>query len=163
MHFCRKFYPLLLLSYKPANFQKWTMSTLFCCLASIYLFVCLMHFHKSSLSTLLCCFAAWQPFNATKKNPMAWVRELTIPTVWPPLIGEVSVNFFADKGASRSQRGGSPYGHNLCFLDRSRYFFFQVAPQLYSRGWVDSLHLTKFGSAGNRTWTSWSVARNSDH
>jgi hypothetical protein len=27
-----------------------------------------------------------------------------------------------------------PYGRNLGFLDRSRYFFFQVAPQLYSRG-----------------------------
>jgi hypothetical protein len=25
-----------------------------------------------------------------------------------------------------------PYGRNLGFLDRSRYFFFQVAPQLYS-------------------------------
>jgi hypothetical protein len=25
----------------------------------------------------------------------------------------------------------------LCFLDRSHYFFFQVAPQLYSRGSVD--------------------------
>jgi hypothetical protein len=30
-----------------------------------------------------------------------------------------------------------PYGRNLDFLDRSRYFFFQVAPQLYSRRWVD--------------------------
>jgi hypothetical protein len=27
-----------------------------------------------------------------------------------------------------------PYGRILGFLDRSRYFFFQVAPQLYSRG-----------------------------
>jgi hypothetical protein len=27
-----------------------------------------------------------------------------------------------------------PYGSNFDFLDRSRYFFFQVAPQLYSRG-----------------------------
>jgi hypothetical protein len=27
-----------------------------------------------------------------------------------------------------------PYGRNLGFLDRSRYFFFQVSPQLYSRG-----------------------------
>jgi hypothetical protein len=29
-----------------------------------------------------------------------------------------------------------PYGRNLDFLDRSRYVFFQVAAQLYSRGWV---------------------------
>jgi hypothetical protein len=27
-----------------------------------------------------------------------------------------------------------PYGRILGFLDRSRYFFFQVAPQLYLRG-----------------------------
>jgi hypothetical protein len=27
-----------------------------------------------------------------------------------------------------------PYGFILGFLDRSRYFFFQLAPQLYSRG-----------------------------
>jgi hypothetical protein len=28
----------------------------------------------------------------------------------------------------------NPYGRNLGFLDRSRYFFLQVALQLYSRG-----------------------------
>jgi hypothetical protein len=60
-----------------------------------------------------------------------------------------------------------PYGRNLGFLDRSRYFFFQVVPQIYSRGRVDPvpdlLLLRKSGSAGNRTRTSESVARNSDH
>jgi hypothetical protein len=30
-----------------------------------------------------------------------------------------------------------PYGRTLGFLDRRRYFFYQVTPQLYSRGWVD--------------------------
>jgi hypothetical protein len=29
-----------------------------------------------------------------------------------------------------------PYGCILGFLDRSRYFFFYVAPQFYSRDWV---------------------------
>jgi hypothetical protein len=29
-----------------------------------------------------------------------------------------------------------PYSRILGFLDRSRYIFFQVAPQLYSQGWV---------------------------
>jgi hypothetical protein len=47
------------------------------------------------------------------------------------------------------------YGHILDFLDRSRYYVFQVAPQLYSRGWVDPvpepLLLRKFGRAENRT------------
>jgi hypothetical protein len=50
------------------------------------------------------------------------------------------------------------YGRILGFLDWSRYFFFQVASQLYSRGWVDpvldSLLLRKSGSAGNRTRTT---------
>jgi hypothetical protein len=45
--------------------------------------------------------------------------------------------------------------------------FCQVAPQLYSRGWVDPvpdpLFLRKSGSIGNWTLTSRSVARNSDH
>jgi hypothetical protein len=30
-----------------------------------------------------------------------------------------------------------PYGRIFGFLDRSRYFFFPVAPQLYFRGRVD--------------------------
>jgi hypothetical protein len=49
-----------------------------------------------------------------------------------------------------------PYGSILGFLDRSRYVFLEIAPQLYSRGWVDPvsdpLFLRKSGSAGNRTW-----------
>jgi hypothetical protein len=49
-----------------------------------------------------------------------------------------------------------PYGRILGFLDRGRYFFFQVAPQLYSL-------LRQSFRAGNRTRTSGSVARNADH
>jgi hypothetical protein len=41
---------------------------------------------------------------------------------------------------------------NLGFIDRNRYFFIQVAPQLSSRDWVDPvsdpLLLRKSGSAG---------------
>jgi hypothetical protein len=43
----------------------------------------------------------------------------------------------------------------------------KVSPQLYSRGWLepvlDPLLFRKSGSAGNRTQTSESVGRNSDH
>jgi hypothetical protein len=60
-----------------------------------------------------------------------------------------------------------PYGHVLGFLNQSRYFFFQVVPELYSRGWVDPLPdplvLRNSGSAGNRSRTSGSVSNNSDH
>jgi hypothetical protein len=73
---------------------------------------------------------------------------------------------FADRGC-HVVSVTNPYGSNLDFLDRSRYFFFQVATQLYSRGWLDPvpdpLLLRKSGSVGNRTRTSRSVARNSDH
>jgi hypothetical protein len=40
---------------------------------------------------------------------------------------------FADRGC-RVVSVTDPYGHILGFLDRTSYFFFQVAPRLYSRG-----------------------------
>jgi hypothetical protein len=56
---------------------------------------------------------------------------------------------------------------NLGFLDRSRYFLFQVAPQLSSRGWVDPvpdpLLLRNVEAPGIEPKASGSVARNSDH
>jgi hypothetical protein len=65
-----------------------------------------------------------------------------------------SVPTFADRGCHVVSLTDS-YGRNLGFLDWNRYFSFQVAPQLYSRGWVDSVRdtllLRKSGSAGNRT------------
>jgi hypothetical protein len=55
---------------------------------------------------------------------------------------------------------------NFSSLDQSHYFL-EIAPQLSSQGCVDPipnpLLLRKFGSAGNRTWTSGPVARNPDH
>jgi hypothetical protein len=71
-----------------------------------------------------------------------------------PLMSARLVPAFADRGC---QVVGvtDPYGSILAFLDRNRYFLFQVALQLYSRGWVNPvpgpLFLRKFGSAGNRT------------
>jgi hypothetical protein len=60
-----------------------------------------------------------------------------------------------------------PYCRILGFLERSCYFFYIVAPQLYSRGWVDPvpdpLLLRISDSTKNWTRTSWSVARNPNH
>jgi hypothetical protein len=70
----------------------------------------------------------------TKQTPWPLVRKRTIPTERPPLLGEILVPTFADRGVSCGQRGGSHTVVNLSFLDRSRYFFFQVAPHLSSRG-----------------------------
>jgi hypothetical protein len=39
-----------------------------------------------------------------------------------------------DRRVSRGQCGGSPTVVNLSFIDRSRYFFFQVAPHISSKG-----------------------------
>jgi hypothetical protein len=110
--------------------------------------------------------------------PGKCLEELTNqPTPWPGSVSELYrpsgyrlssklVPTFVDRGWCVVSVT-DPYGRILGFLDRSLYFFFQVAPQLYSRGWVDSvpdpLLLRKSGSAGNQTWTSGSVARNSDH
>jgi hypothetical protein len=68
---------------------------------------------------------------------MAWVRERTIPTERPPLVGEVIANFWVLR-VSRGQRDGSlrPYSR---FSRQDPLLFYQVAPHLYSRGWVDSV------------------------
>jgi hypothetical protein len=68
--------------------------------------------------------------NNNKLNSVASVRERTIPNDrrLPAKLLPTS----ADKGC-RVVSLTDPYGRILGFLDRSRYFFFQVAPQLYSQ------------------------------
>jgi hypothetical protein len=65
----------------------------------------------------------------TINNSVAWVRERIIPTERPPLVGEL-VPTFTDRGCHVFSVM-DPYGRILAFLDRSRYFFFQVAHHLY--------------------------------
>jgi hypothetical protein len=48
---------------------------------------------------------------------VALVRERTIPTERPPLVGKVSASFFGYRGVGWSVRR-IPYGRNLGFLDR---------------------------------------------
>jgi hypothetical protein len=55
-----------------------------------------------------------------------------------------------------------PHGRIFGFSDQSRYYFFQVAPQLYSRGLVDPFP-ENLVEPGIEPGTSGSVARNSDH
>jgi hypothetical protein len=65
---------------------------------------------------------------------------------------------FADRGC-HVVSAANLHGLNFDFLDRSRYYFFQVSPQMSSRGWVDpvpdSLLLRKSGSTGNRIRDLW--------
>jgi hypothetical protein len=64
-------------------------------------------------------------------NSVALVRERTIPS--DRRLSAKLVLTFADRGC-RVVSVTEPYGSIFGFLDRRRYFFFQVAPQLYSRG-----------------------------
>jgi hypothetical protein len=70
-----------------------------------------------------------------KKNSMVWVRERTIPTERPPLVGKVIANFYGWR-VPRGQRDGylRPYSR---FSRQEPLLFYRVAPQLYSRDWVD--------------------------
>jgi hypothetical protein len=95
----------------------------------------------------------------TKQTPWSLVRKRTIPTNRPSTFRRNLVPTFADRRVSPGQRGGSPTVVDLSFLDRSRYFFFQVAPHLSSRSWLGlvphPLVSRKFGSAGNLTQDLW--------
>jgi hypothetical protein len=68
----------------------------------------------------------------------ALIRKRTIPTELPPLVGEVSANCLQVEGVAWPAQW-IPTAVNLGFLYRSRYFFIQIAPQLSSRGWVDTV------------------------
>jgi hypothetical protein len=120
----------------------------------------------SLLTALLYCIIninIW--LKKLKLNSVAWsARELYRHS--DRRLSSKLVSTFADRGCHVVSVTDA-YNRILGFLDRSRYCFFRIVPQLYSRGWVDPvpdpLLLIKSGSAGNRTRTSVSVARNSDH
>jgi hypothetical protein len=60
---------------------------------------------------------------------MASVRKRTILTERSPFVSEVSANFFCHVVSVTN-----PYGRIVGFLNRGRYYCFQVPPQLHSRG-----------------------------
>jgi hypothetical protein len=86
----------------------------------------------------------WSPLNLqrvtnytkkkTKLNSVAWVRQRTIPS--DRRLSSKLVPTFVDRGC-HLVGVTDPYRSILGFLYRSRYFFFQVAPQLCSGGLVD--------------------------
>jgi hypothetical protein len=118
-----------------------------------------------------CVEGSWRDWNHATKHPrLAWagwrrpwisasdsgglVRQRTIPTERPPLVGEVSVNLERIEGVAWWAQQ-IPTAVNFRFSRPEPLLFFQVAPQLSSRGWVDPvpdpLLLIKPGSAGNRS------------
>jgi hypothetical protein len=68
------------------------------------------------------------------KKTVSSVRKRTIPTQRPSFVSEVSANFFFVYRGCHVISMTNPSGRILGFLDRSRYYCFQVAPQLHSRG-----------------------------
>jgi hypothetical protein len=82
----------------------------------------------------------------------------TAPAEWLLLVGEVSTKF-ADRRCHMVSVM-DPYDRILDFLARSPYSFFQVAPQLYSRGWVDQvIHIYNcYMKLPELFWTSRSLA-----
>jgi hypothetical protein len=65
-------------------------------------------------------------------NSVVLDRKRNIPTERPRLSAKL-VPAFADRGC-RVVSATDPHGRILGFLDRRGYYFFQVAPHLYSRG-----------------------------
>jgi hypothetical protein len=107
-------------------------------------------------------FHSYQTNN--NNNSVGLVRERIILSERPAVVSEVSAKCFAVRGR-RVLNAANPYSRILGFPDRTSYSLFQVAPQFYTLGWVDprsrpdQLLFRKCGSAGNRTRTSGSVAR----
>ena len=64
---------------------------------------------------------------------MALVRERTIPTERPPLVGEVSANFLRIEGC-HVVSATHPHVRLSLFSGPEPLLFIQVAPQLTSRG-----------------------------
>jgi hypothetical protein len=121
---------------------------------------------KHNITYVQYYFTSKQPYHIKRLQYLSlsdntlWplVRKRTIPTDRPPLVSEVSANFLRTEGIAWSVQW-IPTAVNIGFLDWSRYFSIQVAPQLSSRGWVDPvpdpLLLRKSGSAGNRKRDLW--------
>jgi hypothetical protein len=98
-------------------------------------------YRLSSVTSQKTVFITWDTFrnsghiNGTKTPWPESASELYRPNAHR--LSAKLLPTFADRGCRVSVT--NPYGRNLGFLDWSRYFFFQAAPKLYSRGWVDPI------------------------
>jgi hypothetical protein len=102
--------------------------------------------------TRKCSRITVRPINKT--NSVAWARKRTIPTGRPPIAVEVGAKFLRIEGC-RVVRAADPLRLSSRISRPEPLLFFQVAPQLYSWGWVDHvpvpLLVRKSGNTGNRT------------
>jgi hypothetical protein len=108
---------------------------------------------RCSFGNVACPFLSCSFPKCKTTNSVARVCERTTPTERPPLVGGRRVNFWGYR-VPCGQRDG--YLRPYSTLSRQEtLLFYQVAPQLYSRGWVDPVPgpilLRKSGSIGNRS------------
>jgi hypothetical protein len=80
-----------------------------------------------------------------------------MPTERPPLVGEVIVNFFADRGC-HVVSVTDPYGRILGFLDSAATFLSSSSSVVFTRLGGPRSRPTTFFSGGNRTRSSGSVS-----
>jgi hypothetical protein len=103
--------------------------------------LCLSRFLQNFYQTTRCHIQASSSLHSHSPDN---VRHYTKTTPWPESASELYrpsdrrlsaklVPTLADRGCCVVSVT-DPYGRNLRCLDRSNYFSFQVAPQLYSRG-----------------------------
>jgi hypothetical protein len=95
--------------------------------------------HLAKFINMSECFLckAFDFFQPTKKTKIPWPE--SVSELYRPSDRRLSAKLlptFSCRGCHEVSMP-DPYGRILGFLDRSCYFVFQVAPQLYSRGWVD--------------------------
>jgi hypothetical protein len=91
----------------------------------------------------------------------------TILTERPPLVGEILVPTFADRGVSSGRRGGSHTVVNLSFLDRTATFLSSSSSFILTRAEWTPIHTHCYSenlvAPGIETGTSGFAARKSDY
>jgi hypothetical protein len=115
------------------------------------LFVCILKkiyfMLKSCVNELpgsYCFFIQFMSLSNKQKQQTPW-PESASELYWPSdrRLSAKLVPTFADRRC-RVVSAADPNCRIFGFLDQSLYFFFQVAPQLYSRGWVEPVSDTTY-------------------
>jgi hypothetical protein len=112
-------------------------------------------------------FRIWRTWSSTKTNSVFFSPQPNY-TDWSTVAGSpILVPTFVDRGMSRGQSSGTLKAVNVSFLDRSRYYSFQIAPHFAPWVWVDPFQIHCYSgnlaALGIEPGTSGTAARNSDN
>jgi hypothetical protein len=151
---------------------SWHLKWCNCILAALFfIFNCslIWKMHKIRICYYFKIFMSPAVVKQKTKNSMIWVRERTTDRA-TAACRRSDCQLVRIEGATWSAWRLPPAVFPVS--RQESLLFYQVAPQLYSRGWVDPVpdplpfsffFFRKSGSAGNRTRASGSVVKNSDH